>query len=262
MAAFSNLMTSMTAAGDGSFSISIPDSWMQGRTTYGGLSAALCLESVYREFSDLPPLRSVQVSFIGPAGDSVTLRPRILRRGRSVCFVQVEMVGAKGLATQAVFCFGEGRDSKFDGRFIDFPEVPNAAASDTYLPDQGVPNFVQHYENRLARGARPMSASDQNDHYIWVRHRDQQANGIVALLALADMPPPAVLPMLATLPPVSSMSWMLNILTPVPQSPDDWWLVRTEAEHASDGYSSQNMMIWNSSGEAIVTARQSVAVFF
>jgi hypothetical protein len=52
----------------------------QGRTTYGGCSAALCLEAAKRLLRDqrhsagaaeLPPLRSAQVAFVGPAGGDV-----------------------------------------------------------------------------------------------------------------------------------------------------------------------------------------------
>ena len=45
---------------------------MQGKTTYGGLSAALCLEGARRllleDGGSLPPLRSASVAFVGAAG--------------------------------------------------------------------------------------------------------------------------------------------------------------------------------------------------
>ncbi|MGD9799873.1 MAG: acyl-CoA thioesterase domain-containing protein, partial [Parvularculaceae bacterium] len=45
----------------------VADNWLQGRTVYGGMTAALCLEAAQRAVPGLPPLRSAQVSFIGPA---------------------------------------------------------------------------------------------------------------------------------------------------------------------------------------------------
>ena len=47
--------------------IDIPADWAQGRTAYGGLTAALCVEAAALVSSDLPPLRSAQFAFIGPA---------------------------------------------------------------------------------------------------------------------------------------------------------------------------------------------------
>jgi len=106
-----------------------------------------------------------------------------------------------------------------------------------------------------------VSGSDEHDHYIWVRHRDEKATGIVALLALADMPPPALMPMFSEYAPISSMTWMANILTDKPATRDGWWLLQSRAEHAIEGYSSQDMLVWNSDGEMVIAGRQSVAIF-
>jgi len=49
----------------------LPDSWLQGRTAYGGLTAALALAAAQQSGSEgLPPLRSAQVSFIAPVSAS------------------------------------------------------------------------------------------------------------------------------------------------------------------------------------------------
>jgi acyl-CoA thioesterase len=75
------------------------------------------------------------------------------------------------------------------------------------------------------------------------------------------MLPPAILPALSERVPLSSMTWMANILNEAPTTKDGWWLVRTCADGASEGYSSQNMMVWNSEGVLVVTGRQIVATF-
>ena len=82
---------------------------MQGRTTYGGLSAALCLEAVQRTYPELPPLRSAHVSFAGPVGGTVSISTKLMRQGGSVCFISAELQGEKGLATHVVFCFGKDK---------------------------------------------------------------------------------------------------------------------------------------------------------
>ena len=108
----------------------------------------------------------------------------------------------------------------------------------------------------------PISGSKESEHFIWVRHKDPDANNLVGLIALADMPPPAVLPMFEEPAPISSMTWMMNFLRDDISSEDNWWLMRTAAEHARDGYSSQDMQVWNKAGDLVISGRQNVAVFY
>jgi acyl-CoA thioesterase len=60
---FTALMASITADGETS-SVTATEDWLQGRTIYGGLSAAFCLESVAQHVGDLPPLRSAKPASI------------------------------------------------------------------------------------------------------------------------------------------------------------------------------------------------------
>ncbi|MBO9557360.1 MAG: thioesterase family protein, partial [Caulobacter sp.] len=59
MTAYTDLIAAMTATETG-WTAHVTDDWRQGRTTYGGLSAALCVETAQRTFPDAPPLRSAQ----------------------------------------------------------------------------------------------------------------------------------------------------------------------------------------------------------
>ena len=246
---------------DDVLSVSISDGWMQGRTTYGGLSAALGYETARRSFPDLPPLRTAMVTFIGPAGGAVKGEARLLREGKSVTFVEADIIADQGLATRSLFGFGANRTSNIVGNFAQPHGQPGPDGLEPYIPEGMGPPFAQHFETRLAQGARPFSGSEEFDHYIWVRHKDKAATGIAALIALADMPPPAVLPMFSEFAPISSMSWMINVLTDNPETEDGWWLLQSRAEHASKGYTSQDMLVWNSDGELVIAGRQSVAIF-
>lgn len=257
---FSDLMRS-GVINDGAYVLTIPEDWMQGRTTYGGLSAAICFEIAKRSFPDLPPLRSAMVSFIGPAGGAVEGKASLLRQGKSVSFVEADVIGEKGLATRTVFAFGVSRQSAFDAIYTPSPTVPALSELEPYMPEGLGPSFANHFETRLVSGGRPMSGSKEHDHFIWVRHKDREAQDLTALLALADMPPPAVMPMFTEFAPISSMTWMINVLNDAPQTEDGWWLLESRAENASSGYSSQDMLIWNSNGELVVAGRQSVAIF-
>jgi hypothetical protein len=67
--------------GTGRHRITLPADWLQGRTAYGGLSAALCLQATVRSHADLPPLRSAQFCFIGPATGELDIAAAVLRQG-------------------------------------------------------------------------------------------------------------------------------------------------------------------------------------
>lgn len=260
MTSFTELMARLAPQGD-DLSIEIPEDWMQGRTTYGGLTAALCLQAVRRAFPTLPALRSAQISFIGPAGGAVRLSPVLLRQGKSMTFAGADLVSEQGVATRAVFAFGAARESALNRTFMAPPEMRPRNECEPYIPEGFGPPFARHYESLLVKGARPLAGSSEYDHWIWARHRDKQATDDVALLALADLPPAAVVPMFKTFGPISSVTWGLNFLEAAPTTEAGWWLMQSRAENAREGYSSQDMIVWNSAGEPVITGRQTVAIF-
>ncbi|MEL6252354.1 MAG: thioesterase family protein [Bacteroidota bacterium] len=248
----------------------LDESWMQGRAIYGGLSTALCLDGVKKQFENLPPLRSVNVNFIGPASKEVFVKTKLLRQGKSVAFVQADLMGEAGLITSCVFSFGAARSSKLDAVFHKSEKLEGPESADSFFEGNGSPSdsvggqpaFTQHFDVRIVRGSRPFSGADDPSFELWVKHKDASAKDIVALVALADMPPPGVLPMLKSLAPISSMSWMFNIIQSDLTNDSGWWLMGVYAEHAREGYSSQNMYIHNDKGELVMVGRQNVAVFY
>ncbi|MEL6674935.1 MAG: thioesterase family protein [Bacteroidota bacterium] len=263
------LQTGHDVAGQGQTYI-LDESWMQGRGIYGGLSTALCLDGVKQQLGALPPLRSANINFIGPASKEVFVIPKLLRQGKSVSFVQAELMGEAGLITQAVFSFGAPRESRLEGVFLPEKSMTDPAASPPFFSDNGFtpatqgarPAFTHHFDVRLIQGHRPFSGVDTPSFELWVRHQDATAKDMTALIALADMPPPGILPMFKGLAPISSMSWMFNIIRNDLTNKSGWWFMRVEAEHAHGGYSSQNMSIRNDHGELVMVGRQNVAIFY
>src|SRR3569623_1525442 len=102
----------------------IPDSWLQGRTSYGGLSAALAFHAAQQSDADLPPLRSALIAFIGPLSGDIVIRASRLRRGRNAAFVQADVESEAGLGLRAPFVFMRAVD----------PMVERSAAADCLPP--------------------------------------------------------------------------------------------------------------------------------
>jgi acyl-CoA thioesterase len=261
VAAYTELLSAIVRMPDGGTETTIPDQWMQGRTTYGGLTAALCLDAALAISGGLP-LRAVQIAFVGPAGGTLTSTPTLLREGKNSRFVSVRMRAVDGVAAEAIFVFGAARESQLDFSALTPPEVAGPLQTPDYFPRGAGPAFIQNFDVQLAAGAPPMSGAAEADISLWLRHRDRAApDNTVSLLALADAPPPAAMSMLRQPARISSMTWMAEFLTDTIDTEDGWFLARHTAQTAQQGYSSQAMRLWNRHGRPMMIGRQTIAVF-
>lgn len=265
---FESLAGAMEPRGE-VFAAQIPQEWRQGRTAYGGLTAGLALRAAMRAFPDLPPLRSASVSFIGPVGEHSTFTPQLLRRGKNVTHMSVDVMsqnkdGDMAMSGRVALVFGASRESALSvGQTADPAPAPDDCP--LFTPEQFeafVPKFFLQFDTRLISGSRPMSGADEGYIECWTRHKDEASRaGAAALLTLGDVLPPAALPMFKTMGPVSSVTWLFNILTDNPQTEDGWWRVDTKLTAAEGGYSSQVMRVWNTDGALVAEGMQCVAVF-
>jgi acyl-CoA thioesterase len=242
--------------------IALPSDWLQGRTAYGGLSAALCLEATRRTYPDLPPLRSAQFSFVGPASGILRVTATMLRRGKSAAFASADLEGEGGLAARATFCFGAERALSFSFANVPMPTGLSADDCPAYFDWPHKPNFMNHFEGRLVSGARPETPDASPEMLVWLSHRDKKVDvGYVGLLALADALPPAATILFPEPAPISTMTWSVDMLDAAPTSASGWWLVQCAAETARHGYSAQSTLIWSPDGRPILAARQNIAIF-
>jgi len=245
------------------YTANIPLNWKQGRTAYGGLTAALMLATAQNKFTDLPALRSALINFVGPVTDTPILDAQLERRGRNVTNLSATAkIDGKAVA-RADFLFGASRASKLNIKFP-APEAPPPETCQLFTPPAAkniVPAFFHNFETRLIGGARPMMGEEG---YIltWSRHHDPESRtGISSLLCIADVLPPAAMPLMRSFAPVSSMSWIVNFLTDTPTTSEGWWKIESRLTAAQGGYSSQVMRIWNTDGELVVDGMQSIAIF-
>ena len=240
----------------------VPDSWKQGRTAYGGLTAALCVGAARIAHDDLPPLRSLQLNFTGPVTGNPVFEARVLRKGRNVTSVAVEASVDGGTVGNALCLFGADRDSVLD---IDLaaPSVPAPEVAEDFMPEGTpfVPNFIPNFELKLAGGFRPMTGAREGHLLAWVRHRDPASHaGETAFVCLGDVLPPAAFPVMTSPVPISSANWTLNLLR-APVTRDGWFLIESRQSAARSGYSSQIMRFWNTDGAMVAEGTQCVAVF-
>ncbi|GAB5458138.1 MAG: hypothetical protein Hens3KO_11680 [Henriciella sp.] len=259
---YSALLSMLDRKTDGAVEVVLTEDWMQGRTTYGGLTAALALEAA-RTLAGSLPIRSAQVAFVGPVGGHIRMVPRLLRRGKNTAYVSVDTLSGDAVMAQSIFAFGHSRKSQLNFSDLPMPEVASPDRIESFSRGGVGPGYFQNFDMKGALGDLPVSGSNKSSLGFWLRHSDDAApRDATAVLAIADAPPPAALPMLTKFAPLSSMTWMAEFMTDDIRTDDKgWWFAQSTAQLAKDGYSSQSMRLWNRQGEPILVGRQTVAIF-
>lgn len=231
----------------------IDENWLQGRTAYGGLSAAIALHAVKAATPELPPLRSVQIAFVGPLAGTVRATPVLLRRGKNSAFVDCTVEGESGCGIRALFLFMARRDSVLAHGDLKPPAVP-LDEEDVGLAKVS-PGFLGNFE---------LSAWNADNGIVrrWVRLKHREGlDPETELVCIADALPPAAMSLVTEWGPISTTTWQLNLVSDAPSTDDGWYLLEARTLYAGDGNSSQNMTIWNRNGSPVATATQSVALF-
>ena len=243
--------------GDDGHKVSIPSTWMQGRTAYGGISSVIGLHAAMQSEDDLPPLRSAQISFIGPLAGEVAVSTKLLRRGRTAAFIQSDIVGEKGLGLRAVWVFMRALDSEVDYAHHDAPDIgpPPSGELRSGPPEFFTCNFEYAEKRNPDEEGLPRFTR-------WMRLKAREGlDPMIELIAMGASLPPAAVALQSRGAPVSSINWFVNVLTPEPQTEDGWWLVQTDSDMARHGNSSQYNGLWASDGTPVAAGMQSVALF-
>ena len=163
--------------------------------------------------------------------------------------------------------YGAGRRGSIDVPASPLPESTlDLEEAIPFAPVPGThPAFLDQFEIRVADaegGVLPFTGSSSTSLTWWIRHRDSTSWGTCAgLITLADVTPPAMAPMLPKPSPVSSVNWQLDLFNHDLASHDGWYVLTSQAQQARDGWSAQEMMLWNSDGILVAAGRQSVVYF-
>lgn len=263
MSSLRAVVETLVPKGDG-FVIDAPGDWSQGRTLYGGMTAALAYEAVRRSHAELGPLRSAQLTFIGPASGRLRFTSTLLRRGRSSALIAAECFNEEGPAARAVFVFAPARESQVAHNFLPMPKVARPEDVGAFRKEGGTAprGFWNNFETRLAAGARLFDRNAERPEFTtWTRFLDTGgADPTTALLAIADCLPPAAMVLFPQPAPISTVTWTVDIAR-VPESLEGWHLLWASSEHAGEGYSLQNMAMWSERGDLLAVGRQAVAIF-
>jgi acyl-CoA thioesterase len=246
--------------------LTIPSSWSQGRTVYGGLSAGL-LYAAAREYVPLERvMRSNSTNFVGPliADQPFTITVEILREGKNVSQVMVRAIQDNKICVVSQICFGNSRESAIsvtnkDTHNIAAPINEVITFSDTDIK----PEFLKHVDLSIQEGGLPFSSQATSHYCGWMRFKKAPATFTDAhLISIIDAWPQTLLQMLSAPAPASSVSWSLEFIHPHSLiSGNDWLAYKVHTRQAAHGYGHTEANIWDKDGQLIAISRQTVAIF-
>ncbi len=249
------------------FDFAIDDQWAQGRSVFGGLSAALILTHIEAQtgLTD-KDLRTLNVHFCGAiiANEDCQLKFEVLSNGKSISQVQGQLLQGGKVKTQIMACFGIQRTSSISipWRQLDEVKSPTEASKMPFI--QGMmPNYMSHMDIRFTSKGLPFTNSENSTVSGWMRFNE--ANDIfsdAAILALVDVWPPAILPMLKKPAPASSVTWNIEFIQPRSElNPQDYLYYECDVVLAELGYAHTDGKVYHPNGQLLALTRQLVAVY-
>lgn len=259
---FSEVLRSFHKTAEG-WSASVPADWMIGRTTFGGLQAALAVKAMREVLPDRSvPLRTLQCTFLAPIAEgAVHLRAEVLRTGKNAVHVQARFVdGAQTLAV-LIGVFGTSRESVIRRLPAQAPVDSPKPLSFPYMPGIS-PAFTQHFKARWLRGSLPFTGGTLPLNIVEAGIDEDGSANESHVLAIADFVPPVAMTMMKKPVTGGTLTWMLEFFADrFDHLPLQNWRVDVDLVAAVDGYTSQSVMVWGPGGEPVALSRQSMVVF-
>lgn len=244
---------------------SISSKWSQGRTVFGGLSAALLFAVTQAKVSSERVVRSFSCNFIGPlfVDEECKLKVDVLREGKNVSVLQSSIIQGNNICVQAQIVFGAARQSKLsvnntESHGMSLPKKPS------FLPNipKMTPKALKHFEMAIVEG-KPFTGSKDTTVSGWMRFKKASEQITNAhLIALIDAWPPTLLQQLRLPAPASTMTWTVNFIRPISvDSENTWFAYKAKTKCFSDGYGISDANIWDVQGHLIATSNQIFTIF-
>ena len=256
--------------GQGEVAFEVSPDWLQGRTCFGGLIAALGVQAMRDIAGPHWPaevsLRALQTNFVGPVGEGpVEAQVQLLREGRTLRQVQASLRQDGQVAAVMLGVFGHDRASALQPVS---PLAPPASHAPQSLPAHphrpGLsPAFLRHFDLRWDHGPQPGSGGSGLHSRIHMRLLDSEAlSPELVMVLLADTSPTPAAGQLARKAPSSSVTWALE-LRPLrePAPAAGWWRADNESVAVGGGLVNHAARLWAPSGELAALGTQLVSVF-
>ena len=242
----------------------VPENWAQGRTIFGGLTAAMMLQAARVEVEPERVLRAMDVNFTRPfnAGIPYQIEVETLGEGKTVCVKNVRIIqeGKIRANLRADFCRPLASEVR-----IDTFSAPNIRPPEESLPMTGdrLPTFFCHIDACLASNALPFAASEDAQMHGWMRYKEPpEKSSIPLLVGLIDSWPPTAATHYSRPVPMSTISWHLHFTLDADMfDVNDYLGYHSVAEFNEGGISSSSAYIWRPDGRLLAKSVQTNIIY-
>lgn len=248
--------------GDDRWRLDLPQGWLQGRSVFGGLSAAAMAALGRRLVPDAQrSLRTASIQLLAPVvGGPIEATASVLREGRNITFVEVRLFQTDLLAARATLVFSRDITSALDVQAPPPPSVPAPESLEALPFIQGLtPQFTQHVDMRWADGRPPFMGGTKAAFTGLFRYRVPLGDA-EGLLALLDTWPAPTLSLAKAPCAASTVAWTAHLLE-IPPTFDDWFTMRYETVVGAHGLHTVQGHLYDATGAMIGWTEQLVAVF-
>ena len=244
----------------------VPNSWAQGRTVYGGLSAALLCDAASTGVSADRRLRYLKVGFLKPLETDRPFRIETeeISAGRTVVVRSAQLVqdGIVRVSAQASFV----------------TELESRVAIDTFRPPDlrpwdadgalrmrgpGIPAFTQFFDFHVTTEGLPFSGNGVPELGGWMRF--DAAPDIITkshLVCLIDVWPPVPVSYYEEIVPLSTINWGIHFAEPLDgMRGDDFLGYLARVNFFRDGYGSTTADIWAPDGRLLAKSYQTFVMY-
>ena len=245
-------------------STSFDDTWSQGRSAFGGLSAAFATCAMARLLETPQSLRSLMVSFVAPLPPGqISVTPVIVRQGTNVTQASADVIAEGNVCLQAMAVFGNPRDALRVPADEVFQPRPRETGQPFSEYTKRVPTFLQYFKGYWVGEGMPFSGKPDRHLNMWIRHRSDISDfPVEKIVTIADIPPPVILSHFDKPPvPAASLSWSLEFLQPPESITSDWFYLDYYLGAAADGYSQQSGKVFDEKGQLCALSRQCMVYF-
>ncbi|WP_432472839.1 thioesterase family protein [Amphritea sp. HPY] len=242
----------------------IPDSWAQGRTTFGGLTGAILCEATARDTDPARRLRNFEVGFVRPleAFKPFDVQVETLANGKTVTIKSARIVqGDKVRATARADYVLPIESNVTIETFI--PPLLKDKKESVLLQGDHLPSFFQHFDNHIATEGMPFSGQDIPQLGGWMRFKDAPTKMTASsLVCLTDSWPPSAASHYKGFKPLSTLSWSIHFANLIHEvSTTDYLGYLSKANFAENGLSSSQAEIWGAQGQLLARSFQTNLIY-
>ena len=246
--------------------LTVPSSWAQGRTVYGGLSAGLLCDAASQGIGPDRRLRYLKVSFLRPLETEEPLRIEMeeVSAGRTVIVRSAELVqdGVTRVSAQANFV------TKLESQIeIETFQPPILRSWDSEgamrMRGPGFPAFTRFIDFYATTDGLPFQGHGVPELGGWMRFESPPDTITKShLVCLIDAWPPAPVTYYDQVVPLSTINWGIHFAEPLDGiRGDDFLGYLARVNFFKDGFGSTAAHIWAPDGRLLAKSYQTFVMY-